>query len=183
MIPILPSPRYLLVNEVQTDTLGNPILERQLFLLSCDLSEDEIKFRYPSLWQYLQMGIETGVSNGYLCKHRRLWYQQEYRKPSPLLCTYMGRQDSQKRKPFRFILNYSQAIATNVYLMLYPKSKLENIFKNHPDIVRKVWQILNQISLDILIGESRVYGGGLYKLEPKELGNIPANKIIEVISG
>lgn len=183
LIPILPSPRYLSVNEVEADRVGNPILERQLFLLSCDLPEHEIKFRYPSLWQYLQMGIEKGVSNGYLCKNRRLWYQQEYRASAPLVCTYMGRQNSLKITPFRFILNYSQAIATNVYLMLYPKSELENIFKNKPDIVRKIWRALNQISLDILISEGRVYGGGLHKLEPKELGNVPADKILEVISG
>ncbi len=181
LTPILPSPRYFSVDEIEADALGNPILERQLFLLSCDLSKNEIQFQYPSLWQYLQMGIKKGISNRYLCKHRRLWYQQEYRKSSALVCTYMGRQDGLKRTPFRFILNHSQATATNVYLILYPKFELEDIFNKKPNILRKVWQILNQISLDILISEGRVYGGGLHKLEPRELGNIPADKIIEII--
>ncbi|NET28384.1 MAG: N-6 DNA methylase [Okeania sp. SIO1I7] len=181
LTPILPSPRYFSVDEIEADALGNPILERQLFLLSCDLSKNEIQFQYPSLWQYLQMGIKKGISNRYLCKHRRLWYQQEYRKSSALVCTYMGRKNDLKKTPFRFILNHSQATATNVYLILYPKFELENIFKKKPDILRKVWQILNQISLDILISKGRVYGGGLHKLEPRELGNVPADKIIEII--
>ncbi len=47
--PILPSPRHLLVDEIAGDRLGNPILEPQLFLLTCNLPEDKVKAKYPSL--------------------------------------------------------------------------------------------------------------------------------------
>jgi hypothetical protein len=109
--PILPSPRYLLLDEISADALGNPILEQQLFLLDCNLPVSEIENNYPTLWKYLQMGIESGISSRYLCKHRNLWYSQENRSPTPYLCTYMGRTDSSRGKAFRFILNNSNAIA------------------------------------------------------------------------
>lgn len=169
--PILPSPRHLLVDEIEADSVGNPVLERQLFLLTCNLSLDEVEEKYPSLWKYLQMGVENGISDRYLCKHRSPWYKQENRPPSPFLCTYMGRADTGRGKPFRFILNHSIATAANVYLMLYPKPALAVALSQKPEMNRLVWQALCEISDETLMGEGRVYGGGLHKLEPKELGN------------
>jgi hypothetical protein len=169
--PILPSPRFLLVDEIEADSFGNAMLDRQLFLLSCHLPLDEVKAKYPMLWEYLQMGIKQGISDRYLCKHRSPWYLQEKRSPSPFLCTYMGRQDSSRGRPFRFILNHSKATATNVYLMLYPKPALTKALLDKPQLHKEVWQALNRISDEALMGEGRVYGGGLHKLEPRELGN------------
>lgn len=175
--PILPSPRYLTVDEIEADSVGNPVLERQLFLLSCHLLESEV-MQNQTLWKYLQRGIETGISDRYLCRHRTPWYSQENRPPAPFLCTYMGRQNTSRGKPFRFILNHSKATATNVYLMLYPKPALEKALSNKPERLKQVWQALNQISDETLMGEGRVYGGGLHKLEPKELGNASAEKVL-----
>ncbi|MBE9129114.1 MULTISPECIES: Eco57I restriction-modification methylase domain-containing protein [unclassified Coleofasciculus] len=169
--PVLPSPRFLGVDEIEADSLGNPILENPLFLLSCDLPPDEVKAKYPMLWDYLQRGVKQGIRDRYLCKHRSPWFSQEKRPSSPFLCTYMGRQDSGRGRPFRFILNHSRATATNVYLMLYPKSALAKALLDKPELHKQVWQALNQISAQALMGEGRVYGGGLHKLEPRELGN------------
>ncbi len=169
--PILPSPRHLLVDEIEADSFGNPVLERQLFLLTCNLPLDEVKVKYPSLWRYLHLGLENGISDRYLCKHRSPWYLQENRPASPFLCTYMGRADTKRGRPFRFILNHSMATAANVYLMLYPKPALAVALSQKPELNRSVWQALSEISDETLMGEGRVYGGGLHKLEPKELGN------------
>ena len=83
----------------------------------------------------------------------------------------MGRGDSASGRPFRFIMNHSKAIAANVYLMLYPKPALERVLQKTPSLQRKLWKALNQIPAATLMGEGRVYGGGLYKMEPKELAN------------
>jgi hypothetical protein len=181
LTPVLPSPRYLEVDEVPADTAGNPVLNRRLFLLTCSFPEPEVKAKHLPLWKYLQLGIERSIHKGYLCTHRSPWYAQENRPPSPFLCTYMGRHNTGTGRPFRFILNHSKATAPNVYLMLYPKPFLETALKENPGLATKVWQALNQISIRTLTGEGRVYGGGLHKLEPKELGNVPAESVLAVL--
>ena len=180
--PILPSPRYVPKDEVLSDEKGVPLLEKRLFLLDCRLSEDEIETHLPSLKQYLEEGKAQGVADSYLCRHRKVWYSQEHRPEAPFLCTYLGRSDSKNGRPFRFILNHSHATASNVYLMLYPKEPLNQWFREQPESKRWVWKLLNEISSKSLLDEGRVYGGGLHKLEPKELGNVPAVALAEMLS-
>ncbi len=179
--PILPSPRYLPENEVSADSKGNPVLDRRLFLLTCRFEEDEIRKRYPKLWAYLEKGKAQGIADRYLCRHRTPWYAQENRPPAPVVCTYLGRSDKKNGRPFRFILNDSQATAANVYLMLYPKKLISDALKGHPGLKRQIWERLNEMSPQTMLGEGRVYGGGLHKLEPKELGNVPAAAIAALL--
>lgn len=171
--PILPSPRYVSDDEISADSDGNPLLERRLFLLDCALTESDIKSRYPTLWEYLEEGKSRRVATRYLCRHRRPWYAQENRPAAPLVCTYLGRSDTKSGRPFRFILNNSRATAANVYLMLYPKPAFAKATAKRPALMRQVWEYLNAIRPADLLGEGRVYGGGLHKLEPRELGNVP----------
>jgi hypothetical protein len=167
--PILPSPRYLEHEEIESDQCGHPKIEKQLFLLDCNLPEAVIKEKYPSVWNYLQVGIEQDIHKRYLCRHRSPWYAQESRPAAPILCTYMGRISQTHDSPFRFILNYSEATAPNVYLLLYPKPTLAMRLKNNGQLLRSIWQELKQIAPNDLISEGRVYGGGLHKIEPNEL--------------
>lgn len=176
--PILPSPRYVPVDEIQGDRKGNPMLERRLFLLDPPWNEDEIMERYPSLWVYLEEGRAQGINDRYTCRHRKLWYTQEIRPPAPFVCTYLGRSDRKNGRPFRFILNNSEATAANVYLMLYPKESARCALQDNPVLKRQVWQMLNKISPQAMLGEGRVYGGGLHKLEPRELGNVSARAVV-----
>lgn len=181
--PILPSPRYLDTDEVAADAHGNPLLERRLFLLDCRWRAHEIKARQPRLWSYLEAGRAQGITEGHVCRHRTPWYAQERRPPAPFVCTYIGRNGTKRGRPFRFILNHSRATAANVYLMLYPEPPLAAILERDPVQTRHVWTVLNGISTQALLGEGRVYGGGLHKLEPRELANVPAPEIAALLPG
>ncbi|MGC8733341.1 MAG: Eco57I restriction-modification methylase domain-containing protein, partial [Halothiobacillaceae bacterium] len=139
--PILPSARYIKDDEIMADAQGLPLLDKRLFLLDCDLPEDEVQRDHPALWAYLQTGLEH-VAPRYLCRSRRHWYAQERRAAAPIVCTYIGRSDHDGR-PFRFLLNHSKAIATNVYLMLYPLPPLVDQLRRSPDVLRILWQQLN----------------------------------------
>ncbi len=178
--PILPSPRYVPNDEIICDCNGNPLLERRLFLLDPPWPENEIRERYPNLWAYLEQGKAKGIADRYICRHRAMWYTQERRSPAPFVCTYLGRNDKKSGRPFRFILNNSRATAANVYLMLYPREPFDHILMDRPELKRPVWECLNQICPQTMLGEGRVYGGGLHKLEPKELGNVPADALVDL---
>ncbi len=179
--PILPSPRYLDETEISTDDNGYPTIRTQLFVLDSKLQINEIEKLYPDLFSYLQEGIERGVSERYLCRNRKLWYAQENRKESLFYCTYIGRSDKKDKKPFRFILNHSKAIVANSYLILYPKPQLEKAIHTNPAFGHLILEALNQITGTALLDEGRVYGGGMYKLEPSELSNVTASEIEKLL--
>lgn len=65
--------------------------------------------------------------------------------------------------------------------MLYPKPDLPKVLVDRPELLKQVWQALDRISDEALMGEGRVYGGGLHKLEPRELGNALGDRILEVL--
>ena len=179
--PILPSPKCLKADVIESDKYGNPIVEKPLFLLDVQIPEEVIRDSYPKLAQYLEEGHLQSVSSRYLCCHRNPWYSQENRPPAPIVCTYIGRIDNPKQKPFRFIRNRSQATATNTYLLLYPKPELAYQIASNPSMADTIWQILCQLPIESLLGEGRVYGGGMHKLEPRELANVPAEEIAKLM--
>lgn len=181
--PILPSPRYLPEDEVSAEKDGNPQVGRRLFLLDTRLGEEEIIKRFPALWTYLEEGKANGVHERYICAHRSPWYVQENRPPAPIVCTYLGRGDAKSGRPFRFILNNSRATVANVYLAMYPTPLLLRYMARDPSLIRRIWQVLNAITPQQLLDEGRVYGGGLHKLEPKELANVDASAIAELLPG
>lgn len=180
--PILPGPRHVTGDVVEALPSGGPDVSPRLFLLDCNEPEEDIKTKWPRLYEYLQHGKEQKVDAAYLAAHRARWYSQEQRPPAPFLCTYMGRSRNGKH-PFRFIWNRSQATAHNVYLMLYPKGPLLKALTADPALAGRVFEALQDITPAQLLSEGRVYGGGLHKVEPKELAQIPAEPILNAIEG
>jgi adenine-specific DNA-methyltransferase len=179
--PILPSPRHITGDEVLADSHGDPLTRPQLYLLDCRLSEERIRESYQTLWSYLEEGKARGLAARYLCRHRRPWYAQEDRPPPPFLSTYMGRSDNASGVPFRFIRNHSKATAANVYLLMYPKNVLSTVSHVRAGLSDDVWRLLNRLKPRVLLDEGRVYGGGLHKLEPRELAHVAADEIADLL--
>ena len=65
--------------------------------------------------------------------------------------------------------------------MLYPKGPLARLLADNPPLKRRLWEFLNAICPNAMLGGGRVYGGGLHKLEPKELGNAPAGAVAALL--
>lgn len=166
--PILPSPRLLGTDRVLADDQGIPSNAKRLFLFDCT-GQDPAAFP-RSVKDYLASGEKTTALKK-LCAARTHWFDQEQRLPAPILCSYMGRGDGMGA-PVRFILNESEAIAANSYLMLYPKWNLRRRFRDHPEDVETVWRLLREIPPDEFRRAGRCYGGGLQKMEPRELGDL-----------
>lgn len=178
--PILPGSRHLPNAVIEADTDGYPRLKKPLVIIDCELPEEVIQRRHPAFWQYLEQGKAQGIHSGYLASRRTPWYSQETREASPFLCTYMGRRGS-SGNPFRFFWNQSRAVAANVFLMLYPKGELKAALAARPDLYPSIFAHLQSLTGEDLIREGRVYGGGLHKMEPKELANLPAGEIALMI--
>jgi hypothetical protein len=175
--PVLPPSRELKTSTIARRKDGYPDIEVPLALLDCALPEAEVKARHPQLWAYLSSPEGQEARQGYLTRNRMPWYSQEQRPRSPFVVTYMGR-GTTKKSPFRIFWNQSDATATNVYLLLLPKPAFEKVLSESPDAGRKVLSFLESRTPQELVGLGRVYGGGLHKLEPKELGRLDISELV-----
>jgi adenine-specific DNA-methyltransferase len=180
--PILPGSRHLPDCVIEAEADGHPRLERSLVLIDCGLREDVIFINHPGFWNYLEDGRHRGLDSGYLASRRSPWYAQERRDPAPFLCTYMGRRGT-TGNPFRFFWNRSRATAANVYLMLYPRGPLKVALDQSPELGAVILSRLQNLKAEHLTREGRVYGGGLHKLEPRELARLPADAIGRAFEG
>lgn len=175
--PLLPKARYLKSLIINPQDDGYPDVEPQLVLIDSDLEEKIIRTRYPSLFNYLQTAKkkengEQSIVERALVSSRQPWYKQEKREAPPYLLTYMGR-SKKDLPPLYFILNKSKAIALNTYLLLYPREWLMNLLKENNALYEIILSALNESAERIIQQQTRVYSGGLQKLEPGELKGLP----------
>lgn len=179
---IIPSVKLLDSDIIEADEHGKPLINECRYLINTKLSMDELKQSSQKLYEYFLDAEKKGDNQGYLLSQRKPWYKQEQREPAPYLCTYMGRSKNEGEKPFRLIRNYSKAITTNNYLLMYPKGPLKALFLKDPNSIDKVFEILNNLDSKYYLDYGRGYGGGLKKVEPKELSNIPVPELVEYIT-
>lgn len=157
LFPILPSPRAFRLSEVTSDDDGWP---RESGLALLNITRSVSYGTLPlSVRSYLD-GCPDRIKNGYISSHRTPWYTLGNIVPAPIVCTYMSRS---KEAPFRFIRNKSNAAITNAYLGLYPRTLMSG------DRLDEICEALNNLPAEVFINGGREYGGGLKKLEPKEL--------------
>ncbi len=182
LVPVLPSPRCINSSIIESDSNGLPLLAQRKFLLSVTLSPEEIRCRYPNLFRYLEEGKKTGIHNRYLCRTRKRWYFQEKRNPPLFVATYMGRSKPNSNAPIRFLLNRSSAVATNVFICLYPKPELQHLLQHSKEREIEILEALNRVPIASIRTAGRIYGGGLQKIEPKELSSVLIEDLPEWLS-
>ena len=179
--PILPPARLLEEPVIASDASGFPLIDDQMAVIDTDMPLELIKKTCEGLWRYLKAGEKREIHQGYLLTKRDPWYRQEQRAPAPFLCTYMGRKKT-SGNTFRFFWNRTRAIAANTYLLLYPTDSLRAALMIDPNLGAHIVRLLNSLSPEDFVDNGRVYGGGLFKMEPRELGRVDARKIIKELN-
>lgn len=151
------SPRLLSASELRQEDLETLPEDVPRWALDCrDPAEEE---RDSPLGAYLRWGKqELRAHAGYLAQRRSPWFALERRGDCPILFTYFNR-----ARP-RFVRNYARAIPLNTWLIVEPAEGID------PDTL---FAVLSNPSVTGQFEQAaRVYGGGLWKLEPSELGEI-----------
>ena len=107
--------------------------------------------------RYLERGRREGLPGRYLLAARSPWYAMERRPPSAIWAAVFG------RKRLRFVLNTAGAHNLTAFHCVYPTS-------DDPLLARALVAALNsRLVQHRLEQHQRIYGGGLKKLEPRDL--------------
>lgn len=107
-----------------------------------------------SINRFLRWARDRGADQGYVARHRRVWWSVGLRAPAPILCTYMA------RRPPQFTLNTCDARHINIAHGLYLREPLP---------INVLAQLVRWLNENIDTGSGRTYAGGLTKFEPKEI--------------
>lgn len=158
LVPVVTSPRnlkgYCFTRE---DWEFLKALGRKVYLLYCFKTKEEL--RGTRLLKYLERGERAGVPRRYTTRHRKVWYWMERRKPPDAFLVYMS------RGPLRFVYNQAKALPLNTLHGVYFNDRV----KAQEAMLKAILAFLNSdVAFEIARRELRVYGGGLYKVEPKE---------------
>lgn len=174
------SNRFFVISEAQRRTLGIPVSELKRCITSprifsgseltaeamdslpddvprwlVDNSDPEAAKEKTALGRYLRRGLRQRIHHGYLAARRSPWHRLEQRGESPILFTYFNRDAP------RFIRNRCGAVPLNNWLIIEPNDGVD---------CDALYELLQSRTVREQLNERRrVYGGGLWKLEPSEL--------------
>lgn len=145
---------------------GSELRPADLEALADDVPRWAIDCRDPGeeardspLGAYLRWGKQVLKAHaGYLARRRFPWYALEQRGDCPILFTYFNR-----ARP-RFLRNQAGAVPLNTWLIVEPAPGVD------PD---ELFAALTRPGVTAQLERgARVYGGGLWKLEPSELAEV-----------
>jgi len=128
---------------------------KRVFLLKIEDEEPD-----QEVSDYLNYGIKLGVDRKYLCRNRRKWFFVENRDPPVLFVKVFHRE-----KP-EFILNKAGVKNLTCFHGLYPKIQNETLYK------ALILYSFTTYGGKSIIEQTRKYGGGLLKLEPRDVEQI-----------
>jgi adenine-specific DNA-methyltransferase len=114
---------------------------------------------------YLQIGERSGIPSRHLPSHRPVWYLPENRPVADIWVAVFSREN------VKFILNTSGAKNLTCFHGLYAKP-------GHKNLAPLVTLFLNSSwGRDSFAQVNRFYGGGLNKLEPKDVESLPCPEL------
>jgi len=109
---------------------------------------------------YIEYGEAMGYHKRYLTSRRNPWYAPERRPPAPILATCFA------RKAMRFIHNRAGVLNLTAFHCIYPCDEISNDELR----LKALLGFLNSRTFHLLsLDNGRLYGGGLFKMEPGEL--------------
>lgn len=106
---------------------------------------------------YIQAGERSGLPNRTLLMARKPWYRPEQRDPPPILCGVFS------KKSNRFIYNPTGIASLSTFHGLYPKELTTE------QTMALVVLLNSQFLQQMLANTQRKLGGGLSKLEPRDV--------------
>ena len=157
--PCVASPRHFAVDQIDLAVLDSLPDTTARWLLR----PTQQRQRGP-LARYLDHGDRVlGVRERRIVKQReqagRRWFEVEADVTAPILFTYFNRSRA------RFVRNRAEAVPLNTWLVIEPKAGVD------PDAL---FDLLRSDEVSERVSDDRrIYGKGLWKLEPSELKDLP----------
>lgn len=131
------------------------------WLLWCHEPKDALQGK--RILAYIEHGEERGVHERFNCRHRKRWYGVENVPPADFFVTYMSRQRA------RFIRNEAGARCMTTLLNVWAKPGIA------PDELAPI--LGDEGTGELLRHFGRTYGGGMGKIEPSELLQLPVRPL------
>jgi hypothetical protein len=117
--------------------------------------------------RFIRAARKAGVDQGYIAAHRRAWWSVGLAAPAPILATYMA------RRPPAFVINAARARHINIAHGLYPRQDLDR---------HTLARLAGALRTGTVLGQGRVYAGGLTKFEPREMERLMVPDLVTLRS-
>jgi len=160
LVPVLNSPKQLSgleVDQEHWEQIRDAGEQCYLLVPCCERSANS----HAALRRYLNRGRRAGVPKAFKCRSRPSWFKVRLTDPPDAFLSYMN-----YGAP-RLVVNSARLSATN---------RLHHLYFNVPaaqDVLKRfALAFLNPLTLATAEIASRVYGGGVLKIEPGDCAHI-----------